>query len=125
MKIFKLIFILIVFFKTETVLSENNLFNVNNIKIEKKDKISNSDLTNQAIKKGFTQLISRILLEEDSRNLLNLDFDSIKQLVSYYQISNTVDKKKEEDLMAQGNYILRSFWAHFLPGKEKKTRGIM
>ncbi|MBL6758779.1 MAG: hypothetical protein ISQ17_03410 [Pelagibacteraceae bacterium] len=99
MKIFKLIFILIVFFKTETVLSENNLFNVNNIKIEKKDKISNSDLTNQAIKKGFTQLISRILLEEDSRNLLNLDFDSIKQLVSYYQISNTVDKKKEEDLV--------------------------
>jgi hypothetical protein len=99
MKIFKLIFILIVFFKTETVLSENNLFNVNNIKIEKKDKISNSDLTNQAIKKGFTQLLSRILLEEDSRNLLNLDFDSIKQLVSYYQISNTVDKKKEEDLV--------------------------
>lgn len=99
MKIFKLIFILIVFFKTETVLSENNLFNVNNIKIEKKDKISNSDLTNQAIKKGFTQLISRILLEEDSRNLLNLDFDSIKQLVSYYQISNNVDKKKEEDLV--------------------------
>ena len=99
MKIFKLIFILIVFFKTETVLSENNLFNVNNIKIEKKDKISNSDLTNHAIKKGFTQLISRILLEEDSRNLLNLDFDSIKQLVSYYQISNTVDKKKEEDLV--------------------------
>ena len=99
MKIFKLIFILIVFFKTETVLSENNLFNVNNIKIEKKDKISNSDLTNQAIKKGFTQLISRILLEEDSRNLLNLDFDSIKQLVSYYQISNTADKKKEEDLV--------------------------
>jgi len=99
MKIFKLIFILIVFFKTETVLSENNLFNVNNIKIEKKDKISNSDLTNQAIKKGFTQLISRILLEEDSRNLLNLDFDSINQLVSYYQISNTVDKKKEEDLV--------------------------
>jgi len=99
MKIFKLIFILIVFFKTETVLSENNLFNVNNINIEKKDKISNSDLTNQAIKKGFTQLISRILLEEDSRNLLNLDFDSIKQLVSYYQISNTADKKKEEDLV--------------------------
>ena len=99
MKIFKLIFILIVFFKTETVLSENNLFNVNNIKIEKKDKISNSDLTNHAIKKGFTQLISRILLEEDSRNLLNLDFDSIKQLVSYYQISNNVDKKKEEDLV--------------------------
>ena len=41
MKYYKLIiFILIVFFKTETVFSENNLFNVNNIQLEKKDKIS-------------------------------------------------------------------------------------
>ena len=34
-----IIFILIVFFKTETVLSENNLFNVNNIRLEKKIKV--------------------------------------------------------------------------------------
>ena len=40
MKFYKqLIFILIVFLKTETLLSENNLFNVNNIELEKKDKI--------------------------------------------------------------------------------------
>ncbi len=65
---------LIVFFKTETLLSENNLFNVNNIKLEKKDKISNNELANQAIKKGFDQLMSRILLKEDSKKLLNLDF---------------------------------------------------
>ena len=40
MKLYKqiIIFILIVFFKTETVFSQNNLFNVNNIKIEKKIK---------------------------------------------------------------------------------------
>ena len=38
MKLYKqiIIFILIVFFKTETVFSQNNLFNVNNIKIEKR-----------------------------------------------------------------------------------------
>ena len=94
MKIFKLIFILIVFFKTETLLSENNLFNVNNIKLEKSDKISNNDLANQAIKNGFEQLMSRILLKEDSKKLFNLDFSSIKQLVSYYQISNLNDKKR-------------------------------
>lgn len=97
MKIFKLIFILIVFFKTETLLSENNLFNVNNIKLEKSDKISNNDLANQAIKNGFEQLMSRILLKEDSKKLFNLDFSSIKQLVSYYQISHLNDKKKEEE----------------------------
>ena len=97
MKIFKLIFILIVFLKTETLLSENNLFNVNNIKLGKNDKISNNDLANQAIKKGFDQLMSRILLKEDNEKLLNMEFSSIKQLVSYYQISNFTDKKKMEE----------------------------
>ena len=54
MKFYKLIiFILIVFLKTETLFSENTLFNVNNIQIEKKDKISNAALADQAIKKGF------------------------------------------------------------------------
>ena len=99
MKIFKLIIILIVFFKTETLLSENNLFNVNNIKLEKKDKFSNSELANQAIKKGFSQLMSRILLEDDNRKLSNLDLPTIKQLVSYYQISNVADQKKEEEFV--------------------------
>ena len=56
MKLYKLLFILIVFFKTETLFSKNNLFNVNNIQLEKKDKISNNTLADQAIKKGFNQL---------------------------------------------------------------------
>ena len=47
------------FFKTETLFSENNLFNVDNIKIEKKDKISNSALADKAIKKGFNQLVKK------------------------------------------------------------------
>ena len=42
MKLHKqIIFILIVFLKTETLLSENNLFNVNNIQLEKKENITN------------------------------------------------------------------------------------
>ena len=62
--IIQIILILIVFFKTETLLSENNIFNVNNIELEKNDKISNNSLANQAIKKGFNQLIKRILLKK-------------------------------------------------------------
>ena len=63
MKFYKLIIIiLIVFLKTETLLSENNLFNVNNIQLEKKDGTTNKALADLAIKKGFNQLISRILL---------------------------------------------------------------
>ena len=100
MKMYKLIiFILVVFLKTETLLSENNLFNVNNIKLEKKDKITNNDLANQAIKKGFDQLITKILLEQDIKKLSNLNFSSIKQLVTYYQISNIVDGETKEELV--------------------------
>ena len=57
MKLYKqIIFILIVFLKTETLLSENNLFNVNNIQLEKKVKQVMMNLPDQAIKKGFESI---------------------------------------------------------------------
>ena len=100
MKLYKpILFILIVFFKTETLLSENNLFNVNNIEIEKNDKISNSALADQAIKTGFSQLITKILLEEDKKKLSNIEISSIKQLVTYYQISNISDERKGIEIL--------------------------
>ena len=100
MKFYKqIILILIVFLKTETLLSENKLFNVNNILLEKKDKSSNIALANEAIKKGFNQLITKILLKEDSDRLSDLNFLEIKQLVTYYQISNVPDKKNKENLV--------------------------
>ena len=95
MKLYKqLIIILIVFFKTETLFSENNLFNVNNIKLEKKDNITNNQLANQAIKKGFNQLIQRILLKEDFIKLSNLNFLLIKEYVTYYRITKISNEKK-------------------------------
>ena len=101
MKLYKqiIIFILIVFFKTETVFSQNNLFNVNNIKIEKKDKVTNDSLADQAIKKGFNQLIKKILLKEDLKTLASLNFSAIKQLVSYYQVSNITEKGQNKEFV--------------------------
>ena len=97
MKLYKLLtFILVVFFKTETLFSNNNLFNVNNIQLEKKDKLSNKTLANLAIKKGFNELTQKILLNEDKDKLSNLDFSLIKQLVTYYQITKVKDKKDNE-----------------------------
>ena len=96
MKLYKIIvFILIVFFKTETIFSENYLFNVNNIELEKKDKTSNKALAEKAIKKGFDQLIKRILLKEDVTRLSNLSFNEINQLVAFYQVANNVDETKK------------------------------
>ena len=73
MKFHKLIiFILIVFFKTGNVLSDNDIFNVNNIEVEKKGKVNNELLANQAIKKGFKELINKILLKEDIEKIQQL-----------------------------------------------------
>ena len=98
MKFYKqIIFILIIFFKTETVFSNNNNFNVNNIQLEKKEKITNNALANKAIKKGFDQLISKILLKEDRDKLSDLNFSTIKKLVTFYQVADLPnDKQKEE-----------------------------
>ena len=105
MKFYKLIiFILIVFFKTGTLFSENNLFNVNNIELVKKDKTSNSILADKAIKKGFNQLLSKILLKEDIGKLSNLNFATVKELVAYYQLSEGIDKERQEEI-----YLIRSW----------------
>ncbi len=100
MKLYKLItFILIVFFKTGTLFSENNLFNVNNIELVKKDKVTNNTLADMAIKKGFSQLITKILLKEDIRKLSDLNFQAIKELVAYYQISGGENENKKKEIV--------------------------
>ena len=88
-----IIFILIVFFKTETIFSDTNLFNVNNIQLEKKDKISHNSLADQAIKSGFTQLIEKILLKEDITKISDLNISNVKELVKYYNISKNSEIK--------------------------------
>ena len=93
MKSYKLlIIILVVFLKTENVLSNTNIFDVNNIEIEKNSKINNEALANKAIQKGFKELIDKILLKEDKNKLKELKYTEIKELVTYYQVSNKIDE---------------------------------
>ena len=100
MKFYNLILIiLVVFFKTGNVLSETSIFDVNNIKIEKRDKTSNNALANLAIKKGFNELINRILLEEDGKKLNQLKFSEIKELVTYYQVSKQTDNDNKLEII--------------------------
>ena len=100
MKMYKLIsIILIVFLKTETLLSENNLFNVNNIQIEKKDNIENSILVDQAIKKGFNLLVAKILVDADKDKVSDLNLPLIKQLVSYYQLKNILNEENKKEFI--------------------------
>jgi len=93
-----IIFILVIFLKTGNVLSETSLFNVNNVEIISDLSRSNQNLANQAIKKGFKELINKVLLEKDLVKLENLKFNQIKSLVSYYQISESVENRKEQNI---------------------------
>ena len=51
-----IIFILVIFLKTGNVLSNEDIFHVNNIELIKKTNISSEEMANRAIKKGFEQL---------------------------------------------------------------------
>ena len=94
MKLFKkTILILIVFLKTGNLLSDNNLFSVNNILLEKKDSISSAKLANQAIEDAFFKLINKVLLNKDVSKVSDLNFEEIRKLVKYYNIS----KNSEEE----------------------------
>lgn len=95
MKLFlQIFFTLVIFLKTGNLLSENNLFNVDNILIKKKDGDTSEQLANKAIKKGFDQLINRLLLNEDQSKVSNIDYSSIKQLIQYYNIVKNLDNQK-------------------------------
>ena len=67
--------------------------------LEKKEKITNNALANKAIKIGFEQLTTRILLEDDKKKLSALDFLEIKKLVTYYQVTNEIEKKTNKELL--------------------------
>ena len=92
-----LLIILIIFLQTGNVLSKDNIFNVNNIELIKKGNTSNENLANIAIKKGYKELIDKILLEEEKKKLSNLNLSEIKQLVSYYQVLNDKNIKGEKE----------------------------
>ena len=101
MEFYKLIFIiLIVFLKTGNVLSKESIFNVNNIKLEKKANLSNKKLADQAIRKGFGELVKKILLDEDIKQLSELKLSQIKELVSYYQVVNKIDDSNNIDMVS-------------------------
>ena len=94
-----IILILVIFIKTGNVLSQDSIFNVNNIEIIKKTNTSNQDIANQAIKKAYLKLIDKILLIEDKEKISKMDFTKIKELVSYYQVIPNVENDKKEDIV--------------------------
>ena len=99
MKFYKIYIIILAFFlKTETIISSENIFYVNNVELIKDAKVSYEELTNRAIAKGFERLGEKILLSEDIKKLSILKFSQIKDLVSYYQITTKNDGSEKKDI---------------------------
>ena len=93
----KFLFILIIVFllKTENVFSKNSIFDVDNIIIDQKSKISNNQILDTAFQRGFVKLSQKILLNKDQKKMNDVGLNQIKQLVSRYQIINKEDLKKK------------------------------
>ena len=106
MKFYKFFFIILTFFlKTETIISDENIFYVNNVKLVKEANISNEELTNRAITKGFKRLGEKILLTEDIKKLTILKQSQIKDLVSYYQIITENDGSEKSNSIIYNIYF--------------------
>ncbi len=86
--------IIIILFKTGNVLSDNKLFNVNNIEISKKNIKNKEKLANQAFLKGFNELNNRLLLEGDYKKISTTNLAQIKKLISYYQVKTNDNNNK-------------------------------
>jgi hypothetical protein len=100
-----ILYIIIIFFKTGNVLSNNNLFTVNNIEISKEISTNKEELVNQAFKKAFDELLNRILLEDDYKRLFDTNIVQIKKLISYYQIT-----RHEENKITKGDKKINVFF---------------
>ena len=96
-----IISIIIILFKTGNVLSENNIFNVNNIEINEKKSLNKDKLANRAFKEAFDQLIYRLLLKEDYEKVSGTNLNVIKNLVSYYQILDPEDSNDNNKVKFQ------------------------
>ena len=90
--------ILIILFKTGNVLSDNNIFNVNNIEISKETSKNKEKLISDAFKKAFDELINRLLLEEDYKRISKTNLEQIRKLISYYQIISEDENKENNNL---------------------------
>jgi len=77
--------------ETGNVFSKNNIFNVDNIIINNKKNENREELVNKAIKKGFIELIDKILLSKDLEFVKDTNLTNIKKLISNYQILENHD----------------------------------
>ena len=99
---FIFIFCIIVFlFKTQTVFSNNLIYDVNNIEVSGRvnDNLDKKKLIQSAFKKAFITFINKTLLRNDAMNLYKTEINTIKDLVFAYQIIKEEKNNKKESVL--------------------------
>ena len=72
--------------KTGNVLSDNNIFNVNNIEISKENSENKEKLVNKAFKKAFNKLISTLVKSADIEKTNNIKLNEIRSMIESFSI---------------------------------------
>ena len=76
-KFFCLSFIIVFLAQSGNVFSDSNLFDVDNIKINKKNYQTKEEILEYAFKEGFERLIKKIVLKNDFIEALNISSNSV------------------------------------------------
>jgi len=94
---FYILCIIVFLFKTQTVFSDNLIYDVNNIEVSGKinNDLDKKKLIQSAIKKGFKVFMNKTLLREDAISLYKTKDSTIEDLVFAYQIVKKEENKKK------------------------------
>ena len=89
-KLFFIFCIIVFLFKTQTVFSNNLIYDVNNIEVSGKinNDLDQKKLIEEAFKKAFIIFINKTLLSEDVKVLHKTKIEVIQDLIFTYQIVN-------------------------------------
>ena len=99
---FIFIFCIIVFlFKTQTVFSNNLIYDVNNIEVSGKinKNLDKKILIQSAFQKAFITFVNKTLLKKDAINLYKTKINVIEDLVFAYQIVKDEKNEKKENIL--------------------------
>ena len=102
MKFFYLIFCIIVFlFKTQTVFSNNLIYDVNNIEVSARinNELDKKKLIQSAFQKAFITFTNKVLLKKDAINLYKTKINIIEDLVFTYQIIKDEKNEKKKNIL--------------------------
>ena len=100
-KFFFILCIIVFLFKTQTVFSNNLIYDVNNIEVSGKisNNLDKTILIQSAFKKAFLTFVNKTLLKKDALNLYKTKIRTIEDLVFGYQIIKEEKNKKNEIIL--------------------------